>query len=129
VSSRWASAVALATLAVLAALVALGRWERARQIETQSAGMRKVLRAIGPLDNATLAGFRVLPAFDCLTYGRHGNPLALEICVDGTGRVVEAIDRRQLHRRFWTLQFEPAVSPVRVDPAEVDRLLRKMEAE
>lgn len=90
--------------------------------------MRGVLRQIGPLDNPTLAGFRVLPAFDCLTYRRNGNGLALEVCVDSAGHVVQAIDRRGPHRRFWTLQFEPSASPVRTSYAEVVRLVHMMEA-
>lgn len=119
---------AVTTVLLLGALVVIGRWERVHQIRTQAAGMRGILHQIGPLDNPTLAGFRVLPAFDCLTYKRDGNGLALEICVDAVGHVVEAIDRRTIHRRFWTLQFEPAASPVHVDRAEVVRLVRKMEA-
>jgi hypothetical protein len=127
-SWRRASLFAPAAVALVVALVVIGRWERSRQIHSQAAGMRTILRLIGPLDNRTLAGFRVLPAFDCLTYERSGNGLALEICVDSAGRVVQAIDRRGLRRRFWTLQFEPSASPVRVSRAEVVRLVRKMEA-
>lgn len=114
-------------IVILAALVAVGRWERSRQIDDQADGMRRILGLIGPLDNPTLAGFRTLPAFDCLTYKRGGNGLALEICVDSAGRVVQAIDRRTVQRRFWTLQFEPSASPVRVSWREVQRLVRKME--
>ena len=124
---RLGLAAALAVV-VLGVLAGIGRWERAHQIRTQAVGIRTILGLIGPLDNRTLAGFRVLPAFDCLTYRRNGNGLALEICVDRTGHVVEAIDRRALHRRFWTLQFEPSASPVRASWAEVQRLVKKMEA-
>jgi hypothetical protein len=113
---------------VLVALVVVGRWERSRQIDRQAAGMSHIVHLIGPLDNPTLAGFRILPAFDCLTYERNGNGLALEICVDPSGRVVQAIDRRTIHRHFWTLQFEPTVSPVRANRAEVERLIAKMTA-
>ena len=112
-SWRRASRFALAAVALVVALVVIGRWERSRQIHSQAAGMRTILRLIGPLDNPTLAGFRVLPAFDCLTYERSGNGLALEICVDSAGRVVQAIDRRGLRQRLWTVQFEPSASPVR----------------
>ena len=70
----------------------------------------------------------MLPAFDCLVYRRGPNPYALELCVDHTGRVVEAIDRRTVDRKIWSLTFEPASSPVRVDRAEVDRLLARMGA-
>jgi hypothetical protein len=127
-SWRQASVLVGATVVILAALVAVGWWERSRQIDDQAAGMRRILGLIGTLDNPTLAGFRTLPAFDCLTYKRDGNPLALEICVDSAGRVVQAIDRRTVHRRFWTLQFEPSASPVRASWREVRRLVTKMEA-
>jgi hypothetical protein len=118
----------VAAVAVLVALVLVGRWERSRQIDRQLRGFREVQALIGPLDSPSLAGFRVLPGFDCLTYRRGGNPLALEICVDQQGRVVETADRRRPHRRFWTLTDDPTASTDRVDRAEVDRLLRKMGA-
>jgi hypothetical protein len=127
-SWRRVSVLVGATVVILAALVAVGWWERSRQIDDQAAGMRRIVGLIGPLDNPTLAGFRTLPAFDCLTYRRDGNPLALEICVDSAGRVVQAIDRRTVHRRFWTLQFEPSASPVRASWREVRRLVTKIEA-
>ena len=57
--------------------------------------MEKVLVAIGPLDNPTLASFRYLSDFQCLGYKRGKNPVALEVCFDAHGRVVEAFDRRQ----------------------------------
>ncbi len=128
--SSWGRRAALAAVAilVLAVLVGAGRWERSREIDSQAAGMRKVAALIGPLDNGTLSGYRVLPAFDCLVYRRGPNPYALELCVDHTGRVVEAIDRRTVDRKIWSLTFEPASSPVRVDRAEVDRLLARMGA-
>ena len=123
-----ASAAAALLVVLLAVLVGVGRWERGRQIDREARGFREVEQLIGRLDNGTLAGFRELPAFDCLTYRRRGNPLALELCVDSSGRVVEAADRRAQHRRFWSLRFEPDASPVRVDRTVVDRLLNKMVA-
>jgi hypothetical protein len=130
VSSRGGKAAALAVAAVVvaAALVAIGRWERGREGHRESNGFRIVERLIGPLDSPSLSGFRVLPAFDCLTYRRGTNPLALELCVDHTGRVVEAIDRRSYDRRIWSLRFDPSRSSVRVSEPEVRRLLRKMGA-
>lgn len=118
--------VALAV--ALAVLVAVGRWEGGREAAREVNGFRIVQRLIGPLDSRTLSGFRVFPAFDCLTYRRGSNPFALELCVDHTGRVVEAIDRRRETRRIWSLRYHPTASTDRVDRAEVDRLLRKMGA-
>ena len=120
--------IAGAALLVVALLVGVGRWERSREIHRQAAGMRKVGALVGPLDNGTLSGYRRLPGFDCLVYRRGPNPYALELCVDPAGRVVEAIDRRTVDRKIWSLTFEPSSSPVRVDRAEVDRLLKKMGA-
>ena len=125
-SWRARSVVLLVVLA--AVLVAVGRWEGSREATREMHGFRIVQRLIGPLDSPTLSGFRVFPAFDCLTYRRGANPFALELCVDHAGRVVEAIDRRQVTRRIWSLRFHPSASTDRVDRAEVDRLLRKMEA-
>ena len=128
--SSWGrrAALAAAALLVLGLLLGAGRRERSSEIGSQAAGMRKVEALVGPLDNPTLSGYRVLPGFDCLVYRRGQNPYALELCVDRAGRVVEAIDRRTVDRKIWSLTFEPASSPVRVDRAEVDRLLARMGA-
>ena len=88
--------------------------------------MESIRRLVGPLDQPGLDGFRDLPAFDCLVYRRGANPLALELCVDRSGRVVEAIQRWR-ENRIFTLRFEPAASTVYVNRLAVDRLLRKME--
>jgi hypothetical protein len=117
--------VAAAALAVLA-LVGIGRWEGAHRADEQMAGMRRVLAEVGPLDSSSLSAFRYLSKFQCLVYERGSNPLALEVCVDADGRVVEAIDRRSGDPKIWSLREEPSRSTVRVDRAEVDRLLRKM---
>jgi hypothetical protein len=126
VSWRAASAI---SIVVAVALVAVGRFERSHQVRREVNGFRVVQRLIGPLDSPSLSGFRVLPSVDCLTYRRGANVFALELCVDKAGRVVEAIDRRSFDRRIWSLKFDPSSSAVRVDRAEVDRLLRRMGAE
>lgn len=119
---------AVAAVLVLVALAVVGRWESGREVTREVNGFHVVQRLIGPLDSPTLSGFRVFPSFDCLTYRRGTNPFALELCVDHAGRVVEAIDRRQVTRRIWSLRYHPAASTDRVDRAEVTALLRKMEA-
>jgi hypothetical protein len=121
--------LAAGVLVVAVALVAVGRWERSHEARREMNGFRIVHRLIGPLDSPSLSGFRVFPAFDCLTYRRRQNPFALELCVDKQGRVVEAIDRRRYDRRIWSLRFDRSASTDRVDRGEVDRLLRKMGAE
>jgi hypothetical protein len=120
------AAIAGVVVVVAAALVAVGRWEGSHEATREVRGFHIVQRLIGPLDSPSLSGFRVLPGFDCLTYRRGTNVFALELCVDGSGRVVEAIDRRAYDRRIWSLRFDPSASTDRVDRAEVDRLLRKM---
>jgi len=129
VSWRRRSLVAMLLVAVAVALVGIGRWERTHEARREVNGFHVVQQLIGPLDSPSLSGFRVFPTFDCLTYRRGENPFALELCVDRSGRVVEAIDRRSFERRIWSLRFDPSSSTDRVDRAEVDRLLRKMGAE
>jgi hypothetical protein len=113
---------------LLAALVLLGRWEGERRVESESRDMEETRMVIGPLDSPTLAGYRVLSDLDCLVYRRGDNPFALELCVDGDGRVVETIDRRRFERRIGSLTDDPGASRVRVDRAVVDELLRRMGA-
>lgn len=86
--------VVLAGLAVIGLLIGVGRWERAHRADEQSAGMRQVIEAIGPLDSSSLAAYRYLQYFQCLLYRRGTDPFALEVCVDSRGRVIETIDRR-----------------------------------
>lgn len=124
----WRARSVVVLLVFVAAVVAVGRWEGSREATREMHGFHIVQRLIGPLDSPTLSGFRIFPAFDCLTYRRGANVFALELCVDHAGRVVEAIDRRQETRRVWSLRFHPSASTDRVDRTEVDRLLRKMEA-
>lgn len=128
-SSRRRSALfAAALVVVLAALVPLGRWERGHAAREENAGMRRTLALVGPLDSPSLSGFRVLSSFACLTYRRGTNPFALELCFDPAGRLIETIDRRTATRRISSLREDPTRATTRVDPAEVSRLLRKMEA-
>ncbi len=124
-SRRLALAVT-AGIVLAAVLVAIGRWERSHRAAVQSRGMREVARTVGPLDSPSLDAFRVLGNFDCLLYKRGPNPFALELCVDRSGRIVEAIDRRGGSVRIWSLRDDPTRSTVRVDRAEVERLLDKM---
>jgi hypothetical protein len=118
--------VGSAALLGLLVLVAIGAWERERRADGESAGMRSVLAAVGPLDSQDLRGFRIFANFQCLVYERGRNDFALELCVDGRGRVVEAIDRRDGTTEVWSLRDDPTRSEVVVDRGEVNRLLRRM---
>jgi hypothetical protein len=123
------ASVGVAAVGVLVCLALLGRWEKDRWVDSQLRGIARVQRLIGPLDQNALTGFRVLPQFDCLVYRRGVDRLALELCIDGKGRVVEAIDRRGGARRYYDLHSDPGDATIRVSLAEVHRLLRKMGAE
>lgn len=120
------AAFVLAGLALLAVLVLVGRWERDRRADEENRGMRSVVEAIGPLDQSRLRAFRYLETFQCLAYRRGLHPLALELCVDTDGRVIETIDRRSDDPKIWSLRDDRGRSTVRVDRAEVDRLLVRM---
>jgi len=126
VTARRVGAGLLAGLLVLVGLAFVGRWERGERADEQLRGMGEVLTAVGPLDGPTLSAFRYLQNFQCLAYRRSRNPLALELCVDAEGRVVEAIDRRSDEPKIWSLRDDPTRSTLRVDRGEVDRLLVRM---
>ena len=117
---------ALAAAAALIALVVIGVWERDHRAETEVAGMRRVLETVGPLDSPSLTAFRYFNSFQCLVYRRSGVRLALELCFDGDGRLIEAIDRRDGDPEIWSLRDDPTRSTIRVDRIEVDRLLERM---
>lgn len=115
-------------LVVLGALVPLGRWERAHAAREENAGMRRTLALVGRVGSPSLSGFRVFPAFDCLTYRRGTNPFALELCFDHAGRLIETIDRRTPTRHISSLREDPTRATTRVDPSLVHRLLHRMGA-
>jgi hypothetical protein len=118
--------IVLVGAVVLAALVAVGAWEREGRADRESAGMRSVLDEVGPLDSPDLRGFRIFVNFECLVYKRGRNDFALELCVDDQGRIVEAIDRRDGTAEVWSLRDDRSRSEVVVDRGEVNRLLRRM---
>jgi hypothetical protein len=122
-------AVAVAAVVGLAALVVVGRHERSSHAASENRKIAEIRRLVGPLDSPSLDAFRLLPQFSCLLYERDGNRLAIELCVDAQGRVVEAIDRRRRTPRIASLREDPSHASVRVDRAEVDRLLRKLGAQ
>ena len=123
-----ALAAVAAGVAALAVLVVVGRHEGSRHAREENHKIKQIRRLVGPLDSPSLDAFRLLPQFSCLLYKRRGNRFALELCVDAQGRVVEAIDRRGRTPRIGSLREAPQDATVRVDRAEVDRLLRKLGA-
>lgn len=118
---------AAATVLVAVVLVLVGRWEGDRTSDEQNRGMRRVLALVGRLDSPALDRYRLHPMFNCLLYRVGAKTYALELCFDAKGRLVEAIDRRRGgDPRIWSLRFDPEASDTKVDPAEVQRLLRKL---
>jgi len=126
-SRRWIVGGVVA-LAVLLLLIPVGRWERNRHAHTQLAGIRRVLAAIGPLDQPSLDAYRVGvgPGMDCLLYKRGSNPFALELCFDGAGRVIEAIDRTGSSPRISSIREDPSASNIHVDRVSALALIERM---
>jgi hypothetical protein len=109
---------------VVVALIAVGWFEGARFEDEQNDGIESVLRAVGPIDQPALSHFRFQVGLSCLVYERDGNPLALELCWDMAGRLVEAVDRRGGDERRWTLRPNPDAAEHRADIERVRRLAR-----
>jgi hypothetical protein len=122
--------LAFAAVAALVVLVFVGRWEGRRHARSELAGMRRTLEAVGPLDNSTLTAYRIDidSRFDCLIYKRDSNRLALELCFDRTGRLVETIDRRSGEEKISSLREDPGASTIRFDWNEIVRLLKRLGA-
>lgn len=125
------------TLAVAAAvalvLVGAARWETARYLGEQRAGLARIRALVGPLDNPTLSAFRVEVGFDCLLYRRDGNPYALELCFElshsgDEGRLLEAIDRRAGEPRFYSLRTDPEESDISTDARAFESFLERVGA-
>jgi hypothetical protein len=104
----------VAAVVIAGALIAIGRWERDHHATNEMRGMRKVLAAIGPLDNPTLSMYRVNVGFgfDCLLYKRGANKFALEVCFDKSGRS----SRPSTGGYGRSEDLEPARGSGRVDP-------------
>ena len=121
-------AIVVAVLLALGGLVLIGQSEGRRHAREENRGIAEIRALVGPLDSPSLDRYRLLPFFSCLLYKRQENPFALELCIDAEGHVVEAIDRRNRRTpRIYSLREEPSAATVRVDRAEVDRLLRRLE--
>jgi hypothetical protein len=121
----WAAAAGAVALLIA---VLLGRHERSEWAARQMRGMERIAQEVGPLDQPSLVGYRVLPEFDCLVYRRGAEQYAVELCFDASGRLVEAIDRRPRDSLFYSVRADPSASTIVVDRARIDRLLRKMGA-
>src|SRR5581483_4851848 len=110
-----------ALLAAAVGAAVLGRSERSSWVDAQVRGQERIVRLVGPLDQRSLAGFRVLPQFECLVSRRGAALLALELCEGRRGKPDGAMDGRGGARRYYDLESDPGAARVRPDSAEVDR--------
>jgi hypothetical protein len=119
-----------AAAVLLVALVLIGRWEGHRHERAEIRGMQRVFDLVGRLDNSSLDAYRIDIdfRFDCLLYRRGADPYALELCFDRSGRLAEAIDRRNDRIKISSLREHPEASTIRVDRGEVVRLLKRLGA-
>jgi hypothetical protein len=123
--SRRVALLAAAGVVLLLSLVGVGRWERSHRADVQNRGIGRLVAEIGPLATSSPDLFRFLPQFQCLLYRRGADRLALELCADADGRVLEAIDRRG-HTRIWSLRDDPSRATVRIDRAALDAWLLRL---
>jgi len=115
---------ALAALAVVALLVAVGRWEERRTAQHELTGMKTVLAAVGGnIVSPRLSGYRYGPP-DCLAYHDRVMLLALQLCFDYEGRLVQAVDRRPDEPRYYSLEYKPSLSTIRFPRKQIDELLQ-----
>jgi hypothetical protein len=114
----------LGVLVTVALLVAVGRWEQRHAARTEMAGMRSVLAAIGgdPVSRS-LSGYR-FGAPDCLAYHDRVTALALQLCFDSQGRLIQAVDRRPDQPKYYSLEYKPSLSTIRFPRREIDELLQ-----
>jgi hypothetical protein len=122
--TRRALVAAVGVVAAAAVLVGIGRWEQHRAARSEMAGMRSVLAAIGgDIDSKRLSGYRYGPP-NCLAYHDKTMLLALQLCFDSEGRLIQSVDRRPDQPRYSSLEYEPSLSTIRFPPAQIDRLLQ-----
>src|SRR5260221_3237811 len=97
--------------AVVEGLIVLGRFEGRRAVATQQRGLLAVRAAVGDrLLHPQQAIYDAGGALECLTYPAAHNLFGLELCFDGSGRLVESVDRRngeQISSFRWGPQHTP----------------------
>lgn len=101
----------LGVVALTAIVMGVGRVEARRDREARVAGMRAVLAITGRDLHENLVGYRFAETVNCLLYSPAGRPLGVELCFDGSGRLVEAIDRYPDETRIWSFRARPDRSP------------------
>jgi hypothetical protein len=118
----------IVTSLVAVGLTTLGNVERDHAADRQIRGLAAVRREV---DSAPVApsAFRLTPTLYCLLYRRGANPFALELCYDRSGRLEQAIDRRNfVSPTFWDMEYDPARAPREISPRKLSNELRRMGA-
>ena len=128
--TRRTLAIAVGAVALLVAAVPVGRLEGARFDDSQNDGLAAVRREVRLLYQPSLTHYRLdeTHGLTCLVYRRGANDLALELCFDGQGRLVEAVDRRGGETKRWSLRPHPNAARIREDPATVENAWRRLVA-
>jgi hypothetical protein len=122
---RWL--VAAACVIVAAVLVVIvGRAELASERRKEIDGIALVRSLVGG-KIAKPVNFRVSPDLYCLIYESGGRPIALELCADRYGRIVEAVDRRGSLPVFYNITFEPQVATEHIDMHFVAQAIARLE--
>lgn len=125
--SRRARIAAAAVLVTAIVVVLVGRYERAAERRRNLDGIALVRSLVGSRighpDN-----YRVSTDLYCLLYAARQRVFALELCSDGQGRLVEAVDRRGTLPKFYSVTSEPRVAKERIDLRLFSRLIAKLSA-
>lgn len=118
----FAAAFVLAIVATTAGLL-----ERRSERGGELAGIDRIVALVGPqLQRPTT--YHVEVGMTCLDYGSGGRAYALEICVDATGRIIEAADRRGLQPLFYSILPNNELAKQHIDPALVPVLVKRVVA-
>lgn len=116
----------LAGVAVLFALVVVGRREARHQRDVQVLGIERVVALVGPIDSPTLTGYRTGPNYWCLDYRRGTIVFALELCFNDSRKMLDASDREGATPVVYSLRLAPkAVTPL-LREAATNRALTRM---
>jgi hypothetical protein len=130
VSSRYWAGLGCVAVAGLFALVPLGRWERGDADRKEVAALERTRALVGDvLASPRLAAYRLTTKADCLLYRFGGDPYAVELCFDGRGRLVTAIDRRRRdHTRIASVAYRPSLDPRPAIPQSLFALFQRLGA-
>lgn len=123
---RFVAAVLLAS-AIAASLVALGRLEASRAADAQREGLERAFELVSNR-LAQPNTYRLSNELACFIYGIGANAVAVELCFDPRGRLLEGSDRRDAVSRVFSLRFAPEEADIVVSATVLVRTLRAVVA-